>query len=672
MYWDNFDWSTAKQYAKNYPAPLKKGGLKKTTTADIVTNGGFEYYPRFAGWATWFQGPGVVVPFPRGVANPDSAWIVGAYDPYGSDPSVYPTTIFPPHTQELWHSRNSGASAIQNYPTLHRLYQNIMLPAGKLTLKFWIRWKNQGPPVTSQPNWIDIIQDIRVTFRNSNEVPPNDAILATWFKASSLNLPLYSGGGDRNTANYEERTADISSFAGQTVRLDFEVNGMAYPLFVDFDDIAIVQANQPPVAYAGDNQTVEGTSPSGAPVVLDGSGSSDPDNDPLTYNWTWTDGSATGVNPTVTLPLGSREITLTVDDGKGGIATAKVVVTVVDTTPPTITVPLVVTASTGSGATTCSAFVGEQMLGPASAQDNCDGTVPVTRSGVPGGNLFPVGTTEVTYTATDAHGNTAKATQKVTVKDNTPPTITAPPAVTAYTGPGAITCGAVVNDLGQATASDNCLVASVTPSGVPAGNFFPVGTTVVKYTATDAAGNTATATQDVTVIDNTPPTILSCSVSTPLLWPPNHKFVNVGLRVNVTDACDPNPKVSIKVYSDEDNDKEKGDDNGKDDDNEKGKDKDKDKGKGDDKDSPDAKDIGASTLQLRAERSGKGDGRVYLIVVTATDKSGNTAFSSCTVVVPHSESKKAIADVNAQAAAAKASCGPNGSPLTPFLIGLNQ
>jgi hypothetical protein len=178
----------------------------------------------------------------------------------------------------------------------------------------------------------------------------------------------------------------------------------------------------------------------------------------------------------------------------------------------------------------------------------------------------------------------------------------------------------------------------------------------------------------VTVVDNTPPTILSCSVSTPLLWPPNHKFVNVGLRVNVTDACDANPKVSIKVYSDEDSDKEKGDDNGKDDDKEKGKDKDKDKdkGRGDDKDSPDAKDIGAGTLQLRAGRSGKGDGRVYLIVVTATDMSGNTSFSSCTVVVPHSESKKAIADVNAQAAAAKASCGPNGSPLTPYLIGSNQ
>ena len=42
------------------------------------------------------------------------------------------------------------------------------------------------------------------------------------------------------------------------------------------------------------------------------------------------------------------------------------------------------------------------------------------------------------------------------------------------------------------------------------------------------------------------------------------------------------------------------------------------------RDSPDAKDIAVGTLRLRAERKGNGDGRVYLIVVKATDSSGNT------------------------------------------------
>jgi hypothetical protein len=56
-------------------------------------------------------------------------------------------------------------------------------------------------------------------------------------------------------------------------------------------------------------------------------------------------------------------------------------------------------------------------------------------------------------------------------------------------------------------------------------------------------------------------------------------------------------------------------------------------------------------------------------VVTATDHSGNVGHHCCTVVVPHSQSKAAVASVNAQAAAAMASCGPNGSPSTPFVVG---
>jgi len=103
-----------------------------------------------------------------------------------------------------------------------------------------------------------------------------------------------------------------------------------------YHSLAIVATNQPPVADAGPDQTVEQDSHDGASVTLDGSGSSDPESDPLTYSWTWDGGAATGVGPTVVLPLGTTTITLVVNDGTLDSDPDTVDITVEDTTPPTI------------------------------------------------------------------------------------------------------------------------------------------------------------------------------------------------------------------------------------------------------------------------------------------------------------------------------------------------
>lgn len=95
--------------------------------------------------------------------------------------------------------------------------------------------------------------------------------------------------------------------------------------------------NEPPVADAGPDQTVEQANYQGADVIFDGSASYDPEGEPLTYSWAWTGGSATGVNPTVLLPLGTHTITLTVSDGVL-TDTDTVVVNIVDTTLPDISV----------------------------------------------------------------------------------------------------------------------------------------------------------------------------------------------------------------------------------------------------------------------------------------------------------------------------------------------
>ena len=68
--------------------------------------------------------------------------------------------------------------------------------------------------------------------------------------------------------------------------------------------------------------------------------------------------------------------------------------------------------------------------------------------------------------------------------------------------------------------------------------------------------------------------------------------------------------------------------------------------------SPDAMNIGSGTLRLRSERSGNGDGRVYLIRVTATDGSSNTSRACLSVVVPKSHSGANVSSVNLQALAA--------------------
>lgn len=104
----------------------------------------------------------------------------------------------------------------------------------------------------------------------------------------------------------------------------------------------LLPPNTPPVANAGPDQTVECSSPSGAAVTLDASGSSDADGDNLTYRWTDSKGNTVGTTTVLQLVLllGTHTFTLTVDDGLGGTSSDEVTVHVVDTTAPTITVSL--------------------------------------------------------------------------------------------------------------------------------------------------------------------------------------------------------------------------------------------------------------------------------------------------------------------------------------------
>ncbi len=165
--------------------------------------------------------------------------------------------------------------------------------------------------------------------------------------------------------------------------------------------------NKPPVANAGLDQIVEQQDPAGSSVTLDGSGSTDPDNDPLTFSWTGPFGTATGEFPNVTLPAGTHSITLIVNDGTEDSTPDTVQITVQDTTPPQITILTDVTANATGPLTVVD-------LGTPVATDAV-GVVSLTNDAPTGG--FPVDSTNtVTWTACDAAGNCSTATQTVTVK----------------------------------------------------------------------------------------------------------------------------------------------------------------------------------------------------------------------------------------------------------------
>ncbi len=108
------------------------------------------------------------------------------------------------------------------------------------------------------------------------------------------------------------------------------------PIVKQLMEFIIEPANEPPIADAGVDQSLEQESHAGTEVTLDGSGSYDPDEDSLTYAWSWTGGSAIGIYPKVTFPLGTTVVTLTVSDGDL-TDTDAVEIVIVDTTPPDIT-----------------------------------------------------------------------------------------------------------------------------------------------------------------------------------------------------------------------------------------------------------------------------------------------------------------------------------------------
>lgn len=163
----------------------------------------------------------------------------------------------------------------------------------------------------------------------------------------------------------------------------------------------------------------------------------------------------------------------------------------------TLTCPPNVTAFTAPG--TCAAT--GVNLGNPTLSGGC--TVATAVNNAPA--AFLKGNTVVTWTVTDTTGNQTTCQQTVTVVDNVPPTVTCPADVTVSAGLG---CTATIN-LVAPTVQDNCggfqLFPATRSDAQPLSNPYPLGTTVVTWTALDNAGNQGSCQQTVTVVDTEPP-----------------------------------------------------------------------------------------------------------------------------------------------------------------------
>jgi subtilisin family serine protease/DNA-binding beta-propeller fold protein YncE len=299
--------------------------------------------------------------------------------------------------------------------------------------------------------------------------------------------------------------------------------------------------NTPPQVVIAAPDTVECSGPDGAPVVLDGAASFDPDSTPgtqddiVSYLWLLDPGGpderilGSGAIVTATVPLGTRLIGLRVTDTQEEAATASAMVLVQDSAPPQLQCPGEVTVE-------CAGPEGSPVPLVAAATDTCSAAVAIVNDQTPNGpnatRTYPLGTTAVNFTAADAAGRTASCSVAVTVRDTMQPAAMIAPGPAVLWPPNhamtAVSIGWQVVDLCDASPSIALVeVSSSEPDdaagagdGATTGDIdgLAIGTAdrdvllraersadgpgriyTIRYMATDRSGNSTPVSCEVTV-----------------------------------------------------------------------------------------------------------------------------------------------------------------------------
>jgi hypothetical protein len=347
-------------------------------------------------------------------------------------------------------------------------------------------------------------------------------------------------------------------------------------------------------------------------VTLDGTASTG--SGTLTY--TWKEGATTlgtGATLVTSLSTGAHTVTLTVSSSGGGSDDDDVVISIVDTLAPAITL---------TGANPMTVECHDAFSDPgAIANDACAGdlTSSISVSGSVNSNV--VGSYTLTYTVSDG-AHSASANRTVNVVDTISPVI-----VVNGPNPMTVECHTSFTDPG-ATATDSC-AGSFPASASGTVNVNVPGTYTITYNATDPAGNPATPmTRTVNVVDTTAP-VITLNGNAPVLWSPNHQYQSFSVTdfvIAATDSCNTSLGVASVVISQVTSD-ELEDSGG---------------------DGHTLNDIviapDCRSVQLRAERQGGGDGRVYTITFKVTDSSGNVGTATAQVTVPRNQAGSSAID----------------------------
>jgi hypothetical protein len=322
-------------------------------------------------------------------------------------------------------------------PTAGFLPPNVNPPEGEGSVAFTVRAKSESATETQIGNQASIVFDVNApispnTWINTiDKSKPESHVspLAPTQGSQSFTVEWIgsdTGSGIHDYAVYVSEdsgpftawlystSATSGTFTGQpgktyafySIARDNVGNIEDPPAISDATTTIVGSVNQPPVANAGPDQTFSVGAGCTASVIFNGTGSSDPDGDTLSYTWTGPFGTATGPTPTVSLSLGTHTVTLVVDDGKGGTSSDTVSITVVDVSAPVANATVLPTIE-GK----CSA----EITSAPTATDNCSGTITGTTTDPL--KYTAQGTYTVTWQYVDQSQNATTQTQTVIVKD---------------------------------------------------------------------------------------------------------------------------------------------------------------------------------------------------------------------------------------------------------------